>query len=197
MKSYHGYATNIEDLFNYPGIVLIAQRGINKSYYYWGKKQCRGLYDTITTSMETKHEQDFGTITLKNTQCEHEFIIIDGLQRLTSVTLLMLGLDFLLSYSVDPTPIEDVYFFNDVPDDAADYERFKLHLNEPDDTIFRGIITVKGDCNILPDQQRDSHIYTNYDYLRCLIKETIVRDNRPISDFVETMHNLAVTVNLG
>ncbi len=65
--------------------------------YSWGKEQWEDLWDDIVIIDETSTPHYMGTIVLKTTEENKVFEIIDGQQRLTTLSLLVLAITKLLS----------------------------------------------------------------------------------------------------
>ncbi len=119
---------------------------IYQRVYSWGKKHCEQLWDDIIkTGGNDQIEGHFiGSIVFVHdgiyTTSHNELLIIDGQQRLTTITLLFIALrdylndedEFLEKFS--PQKIQNRYLINS--DEKGD-KKFKLILSEPDrDTLL-------------------------------------------------------------
>ncbi|GAA8542566.1 DUF262 and DUF1524 domain-containing protein [Helicobacter pylori] len=119
---------------------------IYQRVYSWEKKQCKQLWDDIIkTGGNDQIEGHFiGSIVFVHdsiyTTNYNELLIIDGQQRLTTITLLLIALrnylndedEFLEKFSRQK--IQNRYLINS---DEKDDKRFKLILSEPDkDTLL-------------------------------------------------------------
>ena len=85
--------------------------------------------------MESGREHFLGTICFKVTN-SHERSIIDGQQRLTSITLLLKAI---YDYDSDEdirAEINDQYLYNKGRGIDSDFLKYKLHLNKRDDIVF-------------------------------------------------------------
>ncbi|OJZ96739.1 DUF262 and DUF1524 domain-containing protein [Helicobacter pylori] len=113
---------------------------IYQRVYSWEKEQCKQLWDDIvkTGGNDQMNGYFIGSIVFVQdgiyTTSHNELLIIDGQQRLTTITLLLTALRDHLSDEVKRKEIEDRYLINS---DEKDDKRFKLILSEPDkDTLL-------------------------------------------------------------
>ncbi|GAB0031491.1 DUF262 and DUF1524 domain-containing protein [Helicobacter pylori] len=119
---------------------------IYQRVYSWEKEQCKQLWDDIikTGGNDQIEEHFIGSIVFVHdgiyTTSHNELLIIDGQQRLTTITLLFIALrdhlsdedEFLEKFSCQK--IQNRYLINS--DEKGD-KRFKLILSEPDrDTLL-------------------------------------------------------------
>ncbi len=119
---------------------------IYQRVYSWEKEQCKQLWDDIvkTGGNDQMNGHFIGSIVFVQdsiyTTSHNEFLIIDGQQRLTTITLLLTALrdhlndedEFLEKFSCQK--IQNRYLINS---DEKDDKRFKLILSEPDrDTLL-------------------------------------------------------------
>ncbi len=119
---------------------------IYQRVYSWGKEQCKQLWDDIvkTGGNDQMNGHFIGSIVFVQdgiyTTSHNEFLIIDGQQRLTTITLLFIALrdhlndedEFLEKFSRQK--IQNRYLTNS--DEKGD-KKFKLILSEPDrDTLL-------------------------------------------------------------
>ncbi len=119
---------------------------IYQRVYSWEKEQCKQLWDDIvkTGGNDQMNGHFIGSIVFVQddiyTTSHNKFLIIDGQQRLTTITLLLTALrdhlndedEFLEKFSCQK--IQNRYLINS---DEKDDKRFKLILSEPDrDTLL-------------------------------------------------------------
>ncbi|GAA8308438.1 DUF262 and DUF1524 domain-containing protein [Helicobacter pylori] len=119
---------------------------IYQRVYSWEKEQCKQLWDDIvkTGGNDQMNGHFIGSIVFVQdgiyTTSHNELLIIDGQQRLTTITLLLIALrnylndeyEFLEKFSHQK--IQNRYLINS---DEKDDKRFKLILSEPDkDTLL-------------------------------------------------------------
>ena len=135
--------------------------------YSWNEKNCAKLFDDICDLMENEEKKHFigsfvyKMVKLVNTQYI-QFVLIDGQQRLTSLTLILKALyDYLgtLGEEYDGTreEIRDSYLFNKFAKDAN--LKLKLKPNKEDDANFNLLMQDKFD-----EIDSNSLIYQNYKY---------------------------------
>lgn len=131
--------------------------------YDWKDENCKQLFQDILKVIHTGQEHFLGTICFK-VYNSRERAIIDGQQRLTSLTLMLKAL-----YDADNDEdirdeIRTTYFTNKGSGIDTDFLRYKLHLNKRDDVIYHILLdntkdTVEGKLNTT---QKNSRIYQNY-----------------------------------
>ena len=131
--------------------------------YDWKDENCKQLFQDILKVIHTGQEHFLGTICFK-VYNSRERAIIDGQQRLTSLTLMLKAL-----YDADNDEdirdeIRTTYFMNKGSGIDTDFLRYKLHLNKRDDVIYHILLdntknTVEGKLNTT---QKNSRIYQNY-----------------------------------
>ena len=131
--------------------------------YDWKDENCKQLFQDIHKVIHTGQEHFLGTICFK-VYNSRERAIIDGQQRLTSLTLMLKAL-----YDADNDEdirdeIRTTYFMNKGSGIDTDFLRYKLHLNKRDDVIYHILLdntkdTVEGKLNTT---QKNSRIYQNY-----------------------------------
>ncbi|AGL67107.3 hypothetical protein K749_01265 [Helicobacter pylori UM299] len=124
----------IKDNYKNQLVIPIYQR-----LYSWGKEQCKQLWDDIIkVGGNDKMDGHFiGSILYvlnKITHSNNALLIIDGQQRLTTITLLLTALRNHLSDEVKRKEIEDHYLINS---DKDGDKKFRLILSESDkDTLL-------------------------------------------------------------
>ena len=131
--------------------------------YDWLDTNCEQLFSDIKKVIDTGNEHFLGTICFKSYN-SHERSIIDGQQRLTSITLLMKALYDSTSDDDLKDEINDSYIYNSGHSIDNDYLKIKLHLNERDDLVYHIILnnTPGAIKDKLTPQQRSSRVYQNY-----------------------------------
>ncbi|GAA8455360.1 hypothetical protein HpNP70_04770 [Helicobacter pylori] len=112
---------------------------IYQRLYSWGKEQCKQLWDDIIKigGNDKMNGHFIGSILYVldgNTHSNNALLIIDGQQRLTTITLLLTALRNHLSDEVKRKEIEDHYLINS---DKDSDKKFRLILSESDkDTLL-------------------------------------------------------------
>lgn len=143
--------------------------------YMWGKKQIEELIEDLTSEfIEYYNEEDslkkvpdyghyfMGSIVLTNS----ENAIIDGQQRLTSLTLLLIYLYHTLEDSEDKAEILNLFFFK-----KAGEKSFNLNVKEREECLM----ALKNDTPFDTTNQPESvkNIYRNYKYIEELFPEEV------------------------
>ncbi len=148
--------------------------------YSWPQTQCRTLLDSIVKiSNDTFREWHFlGSIIYLSKEEEmlagtNEFQIIDGQQRLTTMSLLLLALLDMPDASDHLKKEISRYLFNLEEFSFSDPEYIKLHLREEDDLVYRRLLEDRS----LPSEVKSSKIYDNYRFfIRTISQESIPVD---------------------
>lgn len=164
--------------------------------YSWNEKNCERLFNDICELINYKERNHFigsfvyKMIRLVDTQYI-QFVLIDGQQRLTSLTLILKALyDYLCTlgenYEGLCEEIKDSYLFNKFAKDAN--LKLKLKPNKEDDYNFNLLMDGKVD-----EIDKKSLIYQNYKYFFERIKSL----QSPIEDFYDALQRLeGVSVTL-
>ena len=135
--------------------------------YTWNEKNCERLFDDIEALTTNKSKTHFiGSFVYKFIKFEetqyNQYILIDGQQRLTSLTLILKALhDYLKvlgeEYTDQMNEIKECYLFNKFAKDEK--LRLKLKPNKEDDINY--IYLMNDD---LENIDKESLIYVNYHY---------------------------------
>ena len=147
--------------------------------YDWSKKQCEQLFDDIIMIGLSSDETHFlGSIV--HLDDKHNIIptyrVIDGQQRLTTLTLLISALAKFLKQNPDkdigisPKQLINFYLIN--PTEEGDLE-YKLKLNEPDNKTLHKVIeyTLSEQDAPITGQVNSKRIWDNYEYFFKRIEE--------------------------
>lgn len=145
--------------------------------YSWGKEHClKLLSDIIKISKDVNRPCHFlgSVIYLAKDNVQHasavkEYLVIDGQQRLTTLSLLLLALgDYTRSYIKDDeeygksvTNLDKLMRKYLVNEDETDDLYYKIRLNVEDFTSYKSLINKR----VLPDGIEVSKIFTNYNTL--------------------------------
>ena len=147
--------------------------------YDWGKKQCEQLFDDILMIGQSSDETHFlGSIV--HLDDKHNIIptyrVIDGQQRLTTLTLLLCA----LAKYLNENPTENIgvtskqlvnnYLTNPTEEGVLQY---KLKLNGPDDKTLHKVIeyTLSEQDTLLKETIHSKKIWDNYKYFLNRIEE--------------------------
>lgn len=135
--------------------------------YTWNEKNCERLFNDIENLTEDKSKTHFiGSFVYKFMKFEetqyNQYTLIDGQQRLTTLTLILKALhDYLGQLSDDYQDMKDeiseCYLYNKFAKD--DKLRLKLKPNKEDDINFVNLMN-----NKIEDMDKESLIYINYQY---------------------------------
>ena len=160
--------------------------------YDWMDGNCQQLFNDIVKSIETGKPHFLGTICFKLYN-SHERSIIDGQQRLTSITLMLRAVYDLTSNDELKREINSSYIFNSGHSIDNDYLRVKLHLNERDDATYRIILnnthsTVKGKLTAV---QRESRVYQNYRLFLKLVGDYLEKGGKE-EDILDSLGRLTI-----
>lgn len=180
---------NIQGFFGTPQIVFIVP--VYQRNYDWKKDNCHQLFKDII-SIKPNQEHFIGTICFKSNAL-NELLIIDGQQRLTSLTLLVKAIHDYASDEIIRSQIQNYYLYNSgYGIDLNSRNRVKLHLNKRDDDIFHILLESTKD-NVednLTTNQKNSHIYQNYLYFYEMIDE-FFQEHGNIGDILVALNRLS------
>lgn len=157
--------------------------------YSWNEKNCERLFNDICELMKNKEKNHFiGSFVYKmikfvDTQYI-QFVLIDGQQRLTSLTLILKALyDYLgklgEEYQDTREEIRDSYLFNKFAKEAN--LKLKLKPNKGDDKNFNLLMEDK-----FEEIDNNSLIYQNYKYFL----DRINKLDASISEFYDALQRL-------
>ena len=173
-------------------IVPVFQRN-----YCWQIEQCARLWNDIENSKEKGHFLGiFVNVHNDGTTNFHKWLVIDGQQRLTTLTLLMVALRNYLnenecSGTLSPEEIEKIFLINESkPIDSKD--RFKLLLRGVDDKTMRKYVNLK-DKHELDNESEENYsesIQNAYEYFRNKLAETKL----DLNDVYKKVSNLSFVV---
>lgn len=164
--------------------------------YSWNEKNCERLFNDICELMKNKEKNHFiGSFVYKMVKLVDtqyiQFVLIDGQQRLTSLTLILKALyDYLgnlgKEYEDTREEIRDSYLFNKFAKDAN--LKLKLKPNKEDDKNFNLLMEDK-----FEEIDNNSLIYQNYKYFI----DRINKLDASIGEFYDALQRLeGVSVTL-
>ncbi|GBG04803.1 DUF262 domain-containing HNH endonuclease family protein [Lactobacillus rodentium] len=149
--------------------------------YEWSEHQCKQLFDDVVMCAREKHDHFIGTIVYVSetgAKMSHIYRIIDGQQRLTSLTLLLKALAD--SNEEISSELEDQYLINKYLEENNHY---KLKPVAHDSGAFKAVMRGKIDECDTP-----SKIISNYKYF----KEMIDKSNLSGSEIEEALSHLSL-----
>ena len=165
---------NVEEFLGTPRTIFVVP--VYQRNYDWLDGNCEQLFSDIVRAIKNDKEHFLGTICFKSTT-SHEKSIIDGQQRLTSITLMLRALYEITEDEELKREISEGFLVNKGHSIDSDFLRVKLHLNERDDEVYRIILnnsfnTAKSKLNAV---QRESRIFQNYKLFIKLVSDFLAK----------------------
>ena len=159
--------------------------------YDWLDANCKQLFQDILKVISTKTEHFLGTICFKM-YSSYERSIIDGQQRLTSITLLLKALYDLTDDEEVKDDINRHYLYNRGHNVTNDI-KIKLHLNRRDDAVYHIILdndlrTIESHLTV---KQLDSRVYRNYRLFSDLLNDYADKGGN-IADILDALRNITI-----
>lgn len=155
------YNNSIEKFLGLPKTVFVVP--VYQRNYDWREGNCKQLFQDIIRVIESKQEHFLGTICFK-LYSSREKSIIDGQQRLTSISLMLKAIyDFDKDKNIRQE-INDNYLYNTGRGADSDFMKFKLHMNKRDDVVYHILLSsTKEDVEgKLTSTQKKNRVYQNY-----------------------------------
>jgi len=182
--------STIEEFLSTPRTIFVVP--VYQRNYDWLDNNCEQLFSDLVESVRKNREHFVGTICFKNTTA-HEKSIIDGQQRLTSITLMLRALQEVTKDEDIKREISDDYLMNKGHSIDSDYLKVKLHLNDRDDEIFRVILYNDENMakNKLDSIQKDSRVFQNYKLFIKLITEYLSKKGNE-EDILEALNRFTI-----
>lgn len=154
--------------------------------YDWRKAHCETLYNDIRKVMQHKKDYFIGSIVLLQDSM-NEALIIDGQQRITTVSLLLLAMaNYLKNNNGDASLIEQITETYLVDKYAEENKRIRLKPVHQDNQAFEKLFTNNRDDFIL-----NSNVTINYDYFYNKIT-TEAKNGLNIREFFEAIKLLRI-----
>ena len=151
----------IEEFLGAPKTVFVVP--VYQRNYDWQDENCLKLFQDIIGIVDSGQDHFLGTICFK-VYSSHERSIIDGQQRLTSITLMLKAIhDFDQDEDIR-SEIDDQYLYNKGRGIDTEFLKYKIHLNKRDDAVYHILLSndpTKLD-GILTITQKNSRVYQNY-----------------------------------
>ncbi len=137
-------------------IVPVYQRN-----YSWKREQCKQLFNDIVKVIETQKEHFLGTICFK-AESNRKLNIIDGQQRLVTISLFLKALYDCTDDEDLKDTIKEDYLYNRKPKDK--FHEVRLHLNKNDDKVYNLLLENNKETvdKHLSVKEKRSNVYLNY-----------------------------------
>ena len=180
----------IEEFLGAPKTVFVVP--VYQRNYDWKGDNCKQLFQDIINVVQSGREHFLGTICFK-VSSSHERSLIDGQQRLTSITLMLKAIfDFDTDEEIR-AEINDQYLYNRGRGIDNDFLKYKLHLNKRDDAVYHALLdNEKAKIeSVLTPLQKKSHIYQNYTLFFDLVSE-YVKKGGSVGDILEALRSLTI-----
>lgn len=160
--------------------------------YDWKKENCFQLFTDVMNLVGTNRTHFIGTICYKS-HGRHEFVIIDGQQRLTSIMLLMKAIYDLSDNDELREKISDQYLINKHKKLSEGGNKLKLKPIKKDEDVFDKLMgTDKAyDSEIFTSEDRTANIFKNYDYFRELLQKEMQK-GLSLDDIEEAVEGLEI-----
>lgn len=156
--------------------------------YDWSETNCNRLLDDIKTIIDTGKKHFIGTIVYmlanEGGVTLREYTIIDGQQRLTTITLMLKALVDVANEISDPAANELMSFIQN--NFCEEQYKVKLKPIKTDNEQFLALLAGKFD-----DMDKEGHIYKNYMLAKNRIQRWIKNGIKPL-DIMNAMYKLEI-----
>lgn len=156
--------------------------------YDWKKENCKRLIDDlISLHEEDKQSHFFGSIVVKPGDYSQEIIIIDGQQRITTISLLILAMknymsnNNIIQQTINPNNLNDGFLINSFSNDP---DKQKLKSNPRDFEAYKKLYSDSR------THIQTSNITMNYNYFYNRLSEL----NISLDELFESINKLQVMV---
>jgi uncharacterized protein with ParB-like and HNH nuclease domain/predicted transport protein len=155
---------SIYDLLN--GIKQYIVPVYQRKYSWLKDKQCERLWNDIVSMEKTGKRQHFvgSIVNISETHTPmgiQKYLVIDGQQRMTTLTLLMIALrDYLEEHPVDDVNPDDLSAMLLKNDKQKEDNQYKLILNDTDKDVLIKLV----DKAPIDDKYKESNLYKNYTF---------------------------------
>lgn len=154
--------------------------------YDWKLSNCRRLVEDLFNVIEREYRSHFfGSIVVKTGRKQFTSIIIDGQQRLTTISLFALAIyNYVKNNNVDTESNIDSWYDNYLVDNSKRHKEIKLNSNPRDYHAYKQLFL--GEENFI----KNSNITKNYQYFYDVLNVT----NYDIDDIIESLEKLEIIV---
>lgn len=163
--------------------------------YTWKKENCEQLFEDLKKVVQYKRKSHFfgSIVSVNNGEGINEYLVIDGQQRLTSVTLLFLAMYNLIKNNKlipeDKTLGDKIYETYLINKFRNDERKFRLRPVKDDKVAFEKLF--EDNAKYIPDSNLT--INYNYFYSRILEKREITLDD--LYDAITKLEIISITLN--
>ena len=181
---------NIEEFLGAPKTVFVVP--VYQRNYDWQNDNCKQLFNDIVGIINTGREHFLGTICFK-VYSSHERSIIDGQQRLTSITLMLKAIYDFDDDEDNRAEINGQYLYNKGRGIDTDFLKYKLHLNKRDDAVYHILLDSTKDKveGKLTSTQKKSRIYQNYLLFYDMVSDFVSKGGS-VGDILEALRSLSI-----
>ena len=180
----------IEEYLGAPKTVFVVP--VYQRNYDWKDENCSQLFNDIIKVVESGKEHFLGTICFK-VYSSHERSIIDGQQRLTSISLMLKAIYDFDDDEENRDEIRDQYLYNKGRGIDTDFLRFKMHLNKRDDVVYHILLENTKDTvdSKLTPAQKKSRVYQNYLLFYDMVADYVTKGGSA-GDILEALRSLTI-----
>lgn len=180
----------IEEYLGAPKTVFVVP--VYQRNYDWKEGNCRQLFNDIIGIVQSGKEHFLGTICFK-VSSSHERSLIDGQQRLTSITLMLKAMHDFDDNEDIKEEIRDQYICNKGHGINTEFLKYKLHLNKRDDIVYHILLDNTKDSveDKLTNVQKRSRVYQNYLLFYDMISD-YVGNGGSIGNILEALRSLTI-----
>ena len=158
--------------------------------YDWRDEQCQQLWDDVlalSESADKKKTHFIGTICSKSPNT-HERTIIDGQQRITTISLLVKAIHDVLEDEDDKTELDESYLHN-TGKGIDPKDSIKLQLNKHDNQIYTKLLGLDNPIETnFTSAEQTSRIYKNYFFFLYKLKELKIDEIEAIWDAFDRLN---------
>lgn len=162
--------------------------------YDWKTENCKQLYDDLIKVIRRERKSHFfgSIVSVHNDGAFNEYLVIDGQQRLTTISLLLLAMYNVMKNSIvipaTPNLAEKIYKTYLIDQWQEDDTRIKLKLVKNDRNAFRKLFDEES------EHVPDSNLTINYNYFYCRIqKEEVTLDE--LYEAITKLEIINITLN--
>ena len=150
--------------------------------YAWTHDNIDDLFNDITETIETNTSHYIGTFILSRKPAEDTYRVVDGQQRLTTLTML-------LNAIVNLLPDEQRIIYRDKFIQDVKKKRWRLELADYNRTFFEGLL---GSTAPTPDSKSQKLLQLAYEYIKRRILEIQKHNDGALEKYLDGVKQLEV-----